>query len=107
MADGELTMPDLDPDRHYGALLGGGENNQIRVRVKCGSTQEVSVSQIGGGFVMVSEEVRPHKPGSTEEERMSSCGWVLRCSWDNGFVRITSEPQGAPIRCYQRATPTG
>ena len=47
------------------------------------------------------------KPASTEEERMSSCGWVLRCSWDNGFVRITSEPQGAPIRCYQRATPTG
>ena len=50
---------------------------------------------------------RPPYPGSTEEERMSSCGWVLRCSWDNGFVRITSEPQGAPIRCYQRATPTG
>ena len=56
MADSELTMPDLDPDRHYGALLGGGGNNQIRVRVKCGSTQEVSVSQIGGGFVLVSEE---------------------------------------------------
>ena len=32
---------------------------------------------------------------------------VLRCSWDNGFGRITSQPQGAPIRCYQRATPTG
>ena len=25
------------------------------------------------------------KPGSTEEERASGCGWVLRCSWDNGF----------------------
>ena len=24
-------------------------------------------------------------PGSTEEERASGCGWVLRCSWDNGF----------------------
>ena len=24
-------------------------------------------------------------PESTEEERASSCGWVLRCSWDNGF----------------------
>ena len=47
------------------------------------------------------------KPESTEGERMSGCGWVLRCSWDNGFARITSEPQGAPIRCYQRATPTG
>ena len=22
---------------------------------------------------------------STEEERASSCGWVFRCSWDNGF----------------------
>ena len=41
------------------------------------------------------------------EERARGCGWVLRCSWDNGFVRITSQPQGAPIRCYQRATPTG
>ena len=50
---------------------------------------------------------RQHKPGSTEEERMSGCGWVLRCSWDNGFVRITYQRQGAPIRCYQRATPTG
>ena len=47
------------------------------------------------------------KPGSTEEERMSSCGWVLRCSWDNGFAGITSQLQGAPIRCYQRATLTG
>ncbi len=47
------------------------------------------------------------KPRSTEEERASGCGWVLRCSWDNGFVRITYQPQGAPIRCYQRATPTG
>ena len=28
---------------------------------------------------------------------------MLRCSWDNGFVRITSEPQGAPTRCEQRA----
>ena len=46
-------------------------------------------------------------PGSTEEERMSGCGWVLRCSRDNGFVRITYQRQGAPIRCYQRATPTG
>ena len=46
-------------------------------------------------------------PGSTEEERMSSCGWVLRCSWDNGFAGITSQLQGAPIRCYQRATLTG
>ncbi len=27
----------------------------------------------------------PSYPGSTEEERMSGCGWVLRCSWDNGF----------------------
>ena len=25
------------------------------------------------------------KPESTEEERASGCGWVLRCSWDNGF----------------------
>ena len=25
------------------------------------------------------------KPESTEEERASSCGWVFRCSWDNGF----------------------
>ena len=24
-------------------------------------------------------------PESTEEERASSCGWVFRCSWDNGF----------------------
>ena len=24
-------------------------------------------------------------PESTEEERARSCGWVLRCSWDNGF----------------------
>ena len=24
-------------------------------------------------------------PESTEEERASGCGWVLRCSWDNGF----------------------
>ena len=38
-------------------------------------------------------------PGSTEEERASSCGWVLRCSWDNGFVRIMYQQQGAPIRC--------
>ena len=27
---------------------------------------------------------RPY-PESTEEERASSCGWVFRCSWDNGF----------------------
>ena len=26
---------------------------------------------------------------------MSSCGWVLRCSWDNGFCEITYQPQGA------------
>ena len=32
-----------------------------------------------------SREKNVGKPGSTEEERMSGCGWVLRCSWDNGF----------------------
>ena len=30
-------------------------------------------------------------PGSTEEERMSSCGWVLRCSWDNGLSESRQE----------------
>ena len=24
-------------------------------------------------------------PTANEEERASGCGWVLRCSWDNGF----------------------
>ena len=38
----------------------------------------------------IGERYRPDqdqltKPESTEEERASSCGWVLRCSWDNGF----------------------
>ena len=48
------------------------------------------------GFRASSE--RAALPESTEEERASGCGWVLRCSWDNGFCRITSQ-QGAPIRC--------
>ena len=56
---------------------------------------------------VVEQILNPIYPESTEEEGASSCGWVLRCSWDNGFDRITSQPQGAPIRCYQRATPTG
>ena len=29
----------------------------------------------------------------------SGCGWVLRCSWDNGFVRIMYQQQRAPTRC--------
>ena len=49
----------------------------------------------------------PSKPGSTEEARASGYGWVLRSSWDNGLRRFTDQPQGAPIRCYQRTTPTG
>ena len=45
------------------------------------------------------ETVMTDNPGSTEEERARGCGWVLRCSWDNGFCEITYQPQGAPIRC--------
>ena len=33
----------------------------------------------------LSNTLDSHKPESTEEERVSGCAWVLRCSWDNGF----------------------
>ena len=42
-------------------------------------------------------------PGSTEEERASGCGWVLRCSWDNRFctnhVPATGSNPGRDGRC--------
>ena len=59
---------------------------------------EIDCDEMGktqSGSTVSMELTHVPKPGSTEEERASSCGWVLRCSWDNGFVRITSQPQGA------------
>ena len=37
----------------------------------------------------------PLNPGSTEGERARGCGWVLRCSWDNGLCGLRYQPQGA------------
>ena len=45
-----MTQPRIDADKHYSVLLGGGNNN-MRIRVACGSGADVSVSQILGVFV--------------------------------------------------------
>ncbi len=48
-------------------------------------SQTVTVTAAGDADATDDTATLTHKPGSTEEERMSGCGWVLRCSWDNGF----------------------
>ena len=41
---------EVDEDRHYTALMGGNDN-RIKVRVACGSGEDVLVSQVMGGFI--------------------------------------------------------
>ena len=45
----------IDENRHYSVLL-GGENNNIRIKVACGSGADVSISQVLGVFVKELEE---------------------------------------------------
>ena len=45
-----MTQAGLDEDRHYSVLL-GSTNNNIRIKVACGSGSDVSVSQCLGFFV--------------------------------------------------------
>ena len=104
------TDPDTDDILTYS--LSGTDADDFDIDAASGQLRTKAVldpllQEIYTVTVSVHDGFDSSYPGSTEEERMSGCGWVLRCSWDNGFVRITSQPQGAPIRCYQRATPTG
>ena len=45
----------IDENRHYSVLL-GGVNNNIRIKVACGSGADVSISQVLGVFVKELEE---------------------------------------------------
>ena len=56
------------------------------------------------------EAERCTRPLSLDPPKKSARGAAVGCSAVAGtmvFDRITSQPPGAPIRCYQRATPTG
>ena len=55
MADNELTRAEIDESRHYMALR-GGDDKKIRVRVACGSRDDILVSQIMGGFIRELED---------------------------------------------------
>lgn len=50
-----MTQPGIDANRHYSVLLGGDDNN-IRIRVACGSGVDVSISQVRGVLVRELEE---------------------------------------------------
>ena len=50
-----MTQPGTDADRHYSVLLGGGNNN-IKIKIACGSGADVAVSQVQGVFVQELED---------------------------------------------------
>ena len=50
-----MTQPGIDADRHYSVLRGGGNNN-IKIRIACGSGADVAVSQMRGVFVRELED---------------------------------------------------
>ena len=50
MVDRNLTVPEVNVDRHYMALM-SGQATKLRIKVACGSGEEVTVSQISGGFI--------------------------------------------------------
>ena len=64
MSDSEVRISDegIDPDRHYCALLGGSENNAIRIKVECGSREDVSVARVAGALTIVLNEDESFDP---------------------------------------------
>ena len=50
-----MVQQKMDKNRHYSVLL-GGDNNNIRIKVACGSGADVSISQVLGVFVKELEE---------------------------------------------------
>ena len=55
MTSDEPAEAEIDPNRHYMALL-GGDDNKIRIKFACGSGEDAVVSQVSGGLIRELEE---------------------------------------------------
>ena len=48
---------EINANRHYAALMGGAvRGNSLRIKVACGSTADVMVSQVRGMFLQEAED---------------------------------------------------
>ena len=87
----------LDPDRHYAVMM-GGEANEIRVKIGCGSNADVFVGQLNGSVIF-----ELGKEGAVNPTGLGPL--YINCAQHGSFLGVwqvlakaqASDPAGAPV----------